>query len=386
MATAFQWIDDARGLDELISHLHRVEAYAVDTEFHRERTYHPRLALLQVATPAGIWLVDPLAVDPAPLAVVLEGPGLAVLHAADQDLEVLQRACGTVPGRLFDTQLAAGFVGMSNPSLLALTERLLRRRLVKGDRLTDWTRRPLTADQQSYAAADVEHLLELRDRLVADLVARDRLGWAEDECELLRARARTPAEPETAWWRVKEARSLRGRARGVAQEVAAWRERRASLVDRPARFILPDLALAAVAQRPPRRLADLQGVRGLDGRIPKGEAGAELLAAVERGRNLAEADLRLPPVDEVDRRLRPAITLVSAWIGQLAADLALDPALLATRADLQAFLRGEPGARLANGWRRDLVGEAVARLVDGRAALAFDGAELVLEDRRRRPG
>ncbi|MEO6120571.1 MAG: HRDC domain-containing protein [Acidimicrobiales bacterium] len=381
MTVSFEWVADAGRLDDLVDELVEAPAYGLDTEFHREKTYHPQLALLQLAGPGGIALVDPLAVDLAPLAKVLDGPGLAVLHAADQDLEVLQKACGTVPSRLFDTQLAAGFLGMSSLSLVALVERVLGRRLVKGDRLTDWTVRPLTGDQQAYAASDVIHLLELRERLVADLVARDRLGWTEDECELLRTRARWDTPVETAWWRVKEARSLRGQARGVAQEVAEWRERRASAVDRPARFILPDLALAAVAQRPPRRVQDMASVRGMDGRYLKGEAGPELLAAVARGQALGEDELRLPPTDDVDRRLRPAVTLVSAWIGQLAGDLDLDPVLLATRADLHAFLRKDPDARLSTGWRRELVGDAVARLVDGRAAVAFDGRELVLEDR-----
>jgi len=378
---AFEWVTDSHRLADLVDELAEAPAYGLDTEFHREKTYHAQLALLQLAGPGGIALVDPLAVDPAPLVRVLDGPGVAVLHAADQDLEVLQRACGTVPSKLFDTQLAAGFLGMASLSLVGLVERLLGQRLVKGDRLTDWTRRPLTGDQQRYAASDVEHLLDLRERLTADLVARDRLAWANDECELLRTRARWATAPETAWWRVKEARSLRGSARGVAQEVAAWRERRASSLDRPVRFILPDLALAAIAQRPPRRLEDIGAIRGMDGRVPKGEAGTGLLAAVERGRHLDESQLRLPPTDDLDRRLRPAVTLVSAWVGQLAGDLDVDPTLLATRADLQAFLRRDPDARLSTGWRRDLLGDAVARLVEGRAALAFDGRELVLEDR-----
>ncbi len=135
-------IDEPEALRRLVAELAGAERYGLDTEFHRERTYFPHLALLQVAWPGGIALVDPLAVDVAPLAEVLAGPGLAVLHAADQDLEVLERACGRVPSRLFDTQLAAGFIGFSSPSLSSLVERVLGRRLEKGDQLTDWTRRP----------------------------------------------------------------------------------------------------------------------------------------------------------------------------------------------------------------------------------------------------
>ncbi|HLN06769.1 MAG TPA: ribonuclease D, partial [Acidimicrobiales bacterium] len=157
----YRWIGDATAFEDLVAELAACDVYGLDTEFHREKTYFPHLALLQLAWEGGIALVDPLAVDVSPLARVLDGPGLAVLHAAEQDLEVLERACGTVPSSLFDTQVAAGFLGQVSPSLVNLVERVLGIRLLKGDQLTDWTRRPLSAGQLSYAAGDVAHLLEL---------------------------------------------------------------------------------------------------------------------------------------------------------------------------------------------------------------------------------
>lgn len=380
-----EWVDDQRRFESVVHQVAAAEVYALDTEFHRERSYYPRLALLQVAWPGGLVLVDPFAVDLEPLARVLVGPGLAVLHAAEQDLEVLERATGVGPRRLFDTQVAAGFLGFSSPSLAALVARLLSVHLAKGDRLADWTRRPLTADQRSYAASDVEHLLPLHAHLVARLAERGRLDWAEQECDALRRRARGAQEPETAWWRLKDARQLRGRSRGVAQEVAAWRERRAAELDLPPRFVLPDLALSAIAHSPPRQAGDLRSVRGLEGRGLKAEVADQLVAAIRRGQALPPESLRLPPVDELDRSLRPAVALVTAWVAQLAAELEIDAALLATRSHLVSFLRGDEGARLDTGWRRALVGEPVRRLVDGKAALAFDGAELVLEARSHQP-
>jgi ribonuclease D len=384
--TGFEWVQDRAGFEEVVSSLAAADRYALDTEFHRERTYFPHLALLQLAWDSRVVLVDPFAVDLRPFADVLAGPGLAVLHAADQDLEVLELACGATPSRLFDTQLAAGFLGQSSPSLGNLIDRMLGMRLPKGDRLTDWTRRPLTDEQKAYAASDVEHLLALHDVIVSQLDEQGRLAWAEQECEVMLARPRLRTEPGRAWWRLKESRQLRGRSRAVAQEVAAWREERAAKADQPVRFILPDLALISIAHRPPKSREELGQVRGLDGRYLRGEAGAELLEAVRRGQALPDAEIQVPPTDELDRLLRPAVTLVSAWIGQLAADLSIDASLLATRADLHSFLRKEPDARLALGWRHQLVGEPVRRLVDGDAALAFDGrGGLVLEDRSSRP-
>ncbi len=378
-----RWISTPAALSELVTELREAPVYGLDTEFHRERTYYPQLALLQLAWAGEVALVDPLAVDVAPLGEVLAGPGLAVAHAADQDLEVLERACGATPSRLLDTQVAAGFLGYSAPSLATLVERLLGTRLAKGDRLTDWTRRPLTEGQRLYAAADVEHLLALHARLESRLDAYGRLAWVEEECEILRVRSREPQDPDTAWWRIKETRSLRGAARGVAQEVAAWRERRAADADRPPRTILPDLAVLGIAHRQPTGLADLREIRGLDGRHLRAGAGEEILAAVQSGLRLAPRALRLPPTDDLDRSLRPAVTLVSAWVAQLAHDVRIEAALLATRADLVAFLRGDPQARLATGWRAELLGRRVRQLVDGEAALAFrpGRGDLVLEVR-----
>jgi ribonuclease D len=365
--------------------------YAVDTEFHRERTYAPRLALLQLAWSGGCAVVDPLSVDVASLRAVLEGPGTAVLHAAGQDLEVLLRACGTVPSSLFDTQVAAGFLGFSTPSLATLLDRVLGLPLPKGDRLTDWLRRPLTTGQLDYAVADVAWLLPVTDALVAELDATGRRPWVEEEVELIRTRSRTMPDPDLAWLRLKEARSLRGRSRGVAAAVAAWRERRAASLDIPARQVLPDLAVLGIAGAMPKSIGALRAVRGVDERHLRGGAGDALLAAVAAGRELPEAGTGEPRRDDVDRDLRPAVALVAAWVAQLGRDLRIDPSLLATRGDLAAFLNGDPDARLASGWRATLIGEPVRRLVEGRAALAFgrDGAGtrggLVLEERSDRP-
>jgi ribonuclease D len=287
-----------------------------------------------------------------------------------------------VPAQLFDTQLAAGFLGHSTPSLANLMAAELGIKVPKADRLTDWLHRPLTDDQLAYAAGDVANLLALHDRLVAQLQAVGRLGWAEAECEELRSRPVGPTDPEQAWLRLKDHRTLRGTARGVAREVAAWRERRAAQLDQPTRFILADLAILAIAQRPPRTAEELRKVRGIDDRLARGDLGDQVLAAVRRGLEIDPATVRLPQGDDLERNLRPAVTLVSAWLSQLARDQKIDTVLLGTRADLVALLRRDPDSRLALGWRAEMVGDGIRRLVDGQAALAFDGrGNLVLESR-----
>jgi ribonuclease D len=375
------WIDAPAQLAELVRTLADEPRYALDTEFHGERSYWPHLALIQIAWPTGVALVDPLTVDVGPLGALLAGPGCMVAHAADQDLSILERACGCAPSQLFDTQVAAGFIGMGTPSLAATVEKLLGTRLTKGDRLTDWTRRPLTVEQRVYAAADVEYLLALHDELVARLGAVGRLEWATDECEERRQRIRQKPDAETAWWRIKGARQLRGNGRGVAQKVAAWREQTAEGLDVPARFVLSDLALEGIVQRPPRTREDLGGIRGIDGRL-RDHTANDLLAAITAGMELPASELRLPETDKIDRSLAPAVTVLGAWLAQRASELDLDPALLATRAELTQMLQDRP-SRLAIGWRTDLVGEPLQRLLRGEAALVLKdgGRRIELQDR-----
>jgi ribonuclease D len=362
-------------LDELAS----AEAYAVDAEFHSESSYYPRLAVLQLATPATVAVVDATAVDVRPFRTVLEGPGLMVAHAGEQDLQVLHRSAGAIPTRMLDTQVAAGFLGYGSPSLAKLVNELLGVRLAKGARMTDWFKRPLTAEQIDYAAADVVHLHDLRAVIEERLGAGGRLAWAYEECER-RRRIREP-DVATVWWRVKGSRQLHGRSRGVAQEVAAWRERRAMAEDKPARRVLTDEAVLLLAERPPATAGEMPKSRLFDSRRLPAETIDEILAAVARGLALTRSEVRLPPDIDLPSHLQPLATLLAAWVAQQSRELSIDATLIATRADIEAFLRRVPGNPLEEGWRAELVGKSAGRIVSGQAAVAYDGrGKLVLVD------
>jgi ribonuclease D len=367
-----RWIDTDDGLDELVRELLTEPRYALDTEFHRERTYYPRLALVQIGWPGGIALIDPLRCDASRLRPLFESDSLAVLHAAQQDLDVMQSSCGTVPAHLYDTQLAAGFVGYSTPSLVSLVQGELGVTVPKGDRLTDWLRRPLSDDQRTYAASDVAHLLEMHDLLEAKAEALGRRQWVADACEELRTRPTGPGDPSDAWLRLKDVRTLRPKSRGVAQAVAEWRERRAMASDIPTRQVLADLAILGISQKAPRSVQELGQSRGVDERHIRGGFAQEIIAAVEKGL-ATTVDMPSSDVDDLDRTLRPAVTLVSAWVSDLARKQRIDTTLLATRHDLVSLLRGDPDARLAHGWRAEILGDDVRSLVEGRAGLTFDG-------------
>ncbi len=363
------YVDDDRTMDDVVSAAASAPRYAIDTEFHRERTYFPRLALVQIQFGSVNALIDPLAVDPRKLAPLMESPSLSIVHAAQQDLEVLRYAVGAVPRRMFDCQLAAGFIGYSTPSLSTLAQALLKIELSKGDRMTDWLRRPLTASQCDYARADVLHLERMYDILGGELANRGRLEWVNDACEEIRTKPYGDADPADAWLKIKEARPLKGQARGVAQALAEWRERRAMTTNVPVRRILGDMALVSIAQAAPRSTEDLAHIRGVDERSIGGSVAREILAAVRDGMSRT-VQIPVNEGDGVDRRMRPLVTLITAWIAELARQHELDPALLATTRDVTGYVAGG-ASRLSSGWRRNLVGEDLEKLMSGQAGLGF---------------
>ena len=369
-----RWIDRNEELDDVVAALLDQPRYAIDTEFHRERTYYPALALVQIGWPDDLVLIDPLAVDITRLRPLFESDVEAVFHAAQQDLDVLTHAVGAVPQRFFDTQIAGGFVGYGTPSLVAILNGEIGINPPKGDRLTDWLRRPLSDAQRNYAALDVAYLLEVQDLLTAKLEALGRVGWVAEACEELRAKPVSGQRPEDAWARLKDVRGLRPRPRAVAQAIAAWRERTAMDRNVPVRQVLPDLAILGIAQRQPSNAKELSQARGVDDRFNKGKIATALLEAVAEGKRAEPPESR-NNTDELERDLRPAVTLISAWVSQVAKSKKIDTATLATRADLVAFLSGDPSARLAHGWRKEILGEGIERLVDGKAALTFDRGE-----------
>lgn len=365
-----EYIDSMTAYRALVERLITCERIAVDTEFHRERYYFPRVALIQVSWGDGTALIDPQAVDVSDLSQIWESDDtLVVMHACEQDLDVMAKYCGGIPVRLFDTQIAAGFVGHGTPSLENLLYDELRVRIPKGDRLTDWTLRPLTDAQQRYAAADVDHLLELHSRLTDQLERRGRTSWVADECEQVLSNYHLLPNFTTLWWKLKGSRRLRGPARGVAQEVMSWREQVAAAEDIPPRYVTSDLACMSIVQRQPTAVDELAGIRGLDARSLRRDWAVGLVEAVKRGRGLTESDLALPPTPGGVRTPRALIALVTAWVQQRASDLDIDTARLATRADVHAYLSGSGATRLSDGWRRDELAADIDRLAAGEAAV-----------------
>jgi ribonuclease D len=344
-------------LTQLAAKLESTACLGLDTEFLRERTYRAELCLLQLSSPGDALCVDPLALsDLTALARALTAPGLVkVMHASRQDLEVLLPAVGLVRP-VFDTQIAAALTGLpAQIGYADLVRRLLGQDLAKSHTRTDWSRRPLSAEQVEYALDDVRYLLPLKSELQERLDKLKRLEWLAEELAELADVAAVVTEPEQAWLRIKGLRGLDpGRIR-LARALAAWRERRAIERNRPRGWILEEAALREIVMRVPRSLDALAAIEDLPPSLVK-HCAEELLECVRA----AEVP---DPAPIIDTRQRPdpartALLRTLASLNQtIAAELGLSPEVLATRRDLEQLAEGRRDVAVLRGWRRSVVGE-----------------------------
>lgn len=364
-------IDSQGALDEALGAIAAAPRFALDTEFMRVDTYAPRFCLLQVATPEAIYCIDPLAgLDLHGLGACLVATrGSKIMHAARQDLEVLETIGAGVLEPLFDTQIAAALLGLSDQiSYAALVEQYCDVRLDKSHTRTDWARRPLSEGQLRYAALDVAYLLDVWAALAREIDAQGKRAWLEEECRRLLS-ARDDASPPIT--RVKGASQLQGRSLAVAHGLAEWREGAARAADRPRNWILRDEVLLAIARRLPRSMGELGDVPDL----PPGTVrrhGAQLLTLVEAPPVLPEGNGPVRPP-----RLSPAGNRLLGELQQRVRERAeasrVAPTLLASRRDLEQVVVAGRSSRLEAGWRGTLIGRELLEL-----RAACDGEALTL--------
>jgi ribonuclease D len=370
-------ITDPAGVDEVVREARAEGRVAIDLEFLWERTYAPVACLAQLATPVGVHLIDPIEGAPlGPVAELVSDPAVdVVMHAPSADLTLLGMAYGVRPQSFTDVQLTAGFVGLgAGQGLGNLLERVVGVKLDKGERYTDWSRRPLSAAQLEYAAGDVIHLLELADELNRRAEALGRTEWVREEHQRRYGPdARLLPDPELAWRKVKGHGRLNGKDRAVLVALAAWREREASRRDKPSSWVIPDRTLVEMAHRRPASRGALENERGLPDRIRGADAEA-LLAAIRAGEDTPPPPVAPPPSPEMQQRLDVLGPLGAVLVTARAAAVDLAPSLLATRDEIVQFLlaaiRGETDdLPLGSGWRHELAGAALIDLAAGRIAL-----------------
>jgi len=359
-------IDSQAQLDEVCEQLAAKNIIALDTEFMRTDTYYPKLCLIQLATDSRSACIDVLAnLDTGRiLECLVNSQRLKIFHAAKQDLEAFQLTFGQLPEPIFDTQIAAGLLGyQAQIGYANLVMELIGVRLEKGQTRTDWSRRPLTKAQLKYAGDDVLHLAELHARLRAELEAAGRYDWAlEDSAELIDPPLYV-ARPEDAWRRMPSIPSLPIPIQARARRLMAWREARAQHIDRPRGWVLTDKALLAIAAADPRDETALKNLPDLPPAVIRKQGKVifqELRQAngdVEGGRVDFRQVIKPGPPDA------KALKNLSDVVGGKARELNISAELLTTKRDLTALLRGDRDIKVLRGWRLEVIGEPLLKIM-----------------------
>ena len=369
----YEYIDDARQLREMVDVLRAEPIVGVDTEAAGYHRYFDRLSLLQFSTRDRHFLVDPLAVDDlSPLAEVLENDGVEkIFHDADYDLRILDRDAGLRLSTLFDTQIAAAFLGERALGLGTIVEKYLGLKLPKEYQRADWAERPLTEGMKEYAATDTAHLPVLRDTLRAALEQKGRMAWAEEE---FRRREQTrwsePDDAREAFMRVKGARDLSPRGLAILREVHGWREGVARERDQATFRVLGNQTLIELAGSPPASGRDLPSYNGISEGLAN-RRGRDIMAAVSRGQEVPDDQLpRWPRGPRFERDLEQEARVESLRQARTrrAEELDLDAGFLIPRAALEEIARARPKSREAlaqvpgiRGWQVEAVGDAMLR-------------------------
>jgi ribonuclease D len=352
----FERIETAAALETLARDLAQQKVIAIDTEADSFYHYFDKTCLIQIGCKLGIFLIDPLAIggpeELAPLGPVLASPDVRkVFHAAEYDLFVLNRDCGFTATNLFDTMISAQLLGYPAIGLSALVERHYGLKLPKDEQRSDWSSRPLSDSQLTYAAADVAHLLELAEKLEGELRKAGRLDWAQEEFETLTRRIWPERSFDTlGYLRIKGARNMSPENLGVLRELYLVRDHRAREIDRPPFKVLANRTLLELAEIKPRTEAQLAAVKGVTELVLR-RLGREVLGAIERGIEKKHGPLPRrsegegPVRRRIDRHAERYVAALKRWRTTRAKELGLDPGVLFPNATLEAIATQRPSSR-----------------------------------------
>jgi ribonuclease D len=352
---------------------------AIDTEFLREKTYHPQLCLIQIANDDVIACVDPLAItDLTELLDILYKPDMTlVFHAARQDLELFFLLRDALPQNLFDTQLAATVLGYGDQiGYGKLVKECLDVDLDKSHSRTDWSKRPLDQAQIDYAADDVRYLRKLYPILKSSLNEKGRLTWLSDDfTKLTDIKTYTPA-PDKIWRKVKGAGRLKGVQLAILQKISQWREHKAIEKNRPRRWILKDEVVLDLARIAPKSTDKLKKIRGLEDKTIS-KHGQTLINEIEKAKSLPESEWPIikQPIPLTNEQ-EALIDALMALLRHYCAEQSIAPAAVATRKDIELLVRGEPDISLVTGWRREIVGQYLEQFLRGELNISANHQQL----------
>jgi ribonuclease D len=373
-------VADRAALEQLCIRVRDAARVALDTEFHAERTYSARLMVVQLAFDDGAVIVDALALTDLRQLVLALTQTTVVGHALSADLKIFADRYGLVPSRVFDTQIAASFLGYGMQiSLADLVRSVCGVRLAKSQTVSDWSARPFSERQVEYLVDDVVHLLPVYDALLPRLERKGRYEWVFEECAELGDIERYRMDERRAYLRIPGAMRMSRRELGILNELVKLRDSVARDRDLPVRYVLPDDVVAGLAATKPARIDDFAQLRRFDGGM-KRQLGAAILEAVARGQALPEDELPQRPVRPAAPARDALVSLLGAAIAEIAREAELPASLLVPRAALERLAREIPPDRESfervlalQPWRLSLVAEPLWRMLGGEAVLKIEG-------------
>ncbi|MFC7290783.1 ribonuclease D [Hirschia litorea] len=365
--------------DELIKaceELKKGEFIAVDTEFHRESTFWPKLCLIQAATLEFDCLIDPLSpnIDLTPfLELMADTSRVKVFHAARQDMEIFTKLIGTPPAPIFDSQIAAMACGLGDSvSYENLVSQLLKAKIDKSSQFTDWVRRPLTEKQLNYARGDVTHLRHAYVILKAKLEKLDRMKWIEEETSILVDPNTYDTNPKNAWKRMK-IRKPRKDYLALIAAVSEWRETVAQDMDKPRSRVLKDDAVQEIAQQKPADENAMERLRAVPKGFVKSRHGQALMETIQAA--LQNPDAYAPEIPRRPTSTQPPGAvgdLLKVLLKHVSEEAEVAPRLIANAADIERIAcDDEPDVPAMRGWRREVFGDLAMKLKDGKIAIAI---------------
>ena len=355
---------------------------AVDTEFIREKTFYPRLCLIQVATPQVIACIDPLEIeslDPL-LDILFDKSIIKIFHAARQDLEIFHHLRGKLPIPIFDTQIAGRLLGHGEQlSYRDLVQAILGVSLQNSQTRTNWALRPLKNSQIGYAIDDVRFLGELYPRLLATLHAKDRHAWVWEDCARLSDPSHYSIEPTQAWKRVRGHKKLHGQQLAALRALADWRERKAIANDKPRKWILADALLLELSRKLPQNMKSLSELRSIPEKLLN-RWGHEITDVIKNAHQHAQqvrfegaSPQRLSPEQE------STVDVMMAVVRQQALLHDISPGIIATPKTLKRLILGDTELPLLEGWRAEIAGKALLSLLTGQMRLGIRNGRIVIE-------
>lgn len=375
----YQYINSDQALAEFCTSIQHCQYCALDTEFIREKTYYPLLALIQLATENAQACIDPLKIkDFSPLVALLTNPGmLKILHSPSQDLELFHYNFNTLPTPIFDTQVAAAVLGFANQIGYAdLVARVCGVQLEKKYTRADWSRRPLTEGELDYAMDDVRYLIEIQQKLTQQLKDKNRLSWVDADFARMSDAQNYQLDVTSLWKRLKGVQKLKGLALNHADQLCRWREQRAMEKDRPRRWIIKDEDIVDIARFKPKTEKELNQIGNLSADYIK-KIGAEILQVLARSEQMNAADYpKHSDFIRLDNEQMAQADCLMAMCRVLTDENEIALSSVVSKKEIDELVFGQRDGKILQGWRNQMLGQHLVRFLDGELSLKCEQGRL----------